>query len=513
MKHIKFLTIILALGVSFSCTKLDESLRDAVNEESSSVTAAGLLQSAYESMNTPLMDQSRVWAGMEHTSDEALGPTRGPDWDDNGVWRVLHAHTWNADHGFLRDTYRELLATQFAASTVLTKGPTAQQAAEAKFIRALSTFYVLDMWDQVPYRTDLADLTKLPVTLKGTEAADTIIRELNEALPNLRDAGPIAASKDAARALLMKVNLNYGVYADRANPSFAAANMDQVIALADAIINSGRYSLNANYYTNFAPNNLTASREMIYALENTVGVRGGNNRFWWFCTLHYNQRPSGWNGFATLADFYDKFEAADQRRGAAYTGVTDVTGLRVGFLVGQQFDQTGAELNDRKGNKLAFTRKVALQETGNDLEITGIRVVKYVPDFAQGVDGNAENEVAVLRYADVLLMKAEALLRKGAGNEAAALALVNQVRAARGATTLGSISLSALLEERGREFYWEGWRRNDLIRFGKFLDPLPAAAGTTSTRSTKSGNERLLFAIPNQQLAVNPNLTQNPGYN
>ena len=511
MKYIKFLTIILALGVTFSCTKLDEELRDSVENESSTVTAAGLLQGAYESFNTPLMDQSRVWAGMEHTSDEALGPTRGPDWDDNGVWRVLHAHTWNADHGFLRDTYRELLASQFAASTVLTKAPTAQEAAEAKFLRALSTFYVLDMWDQVPYRTDLSDLTKIPVTIKGTEAADTIIRELNEAIPGLRESGPIKASKDAARALLMKVYLNYGVYADRANPSFSAADMDKVIELADLII--PRYSLNANYFTNFAPNNLTASREMIFALENTVGVRGGNNRFWWFCTLHYNQRPSGWNGFATLADFYDKFEAGDQRRGGAYTGVTDVTGLRVGFLVGQQFNQSGAELNDRKGNKLAFTRQVALTETGNDLEITGSRVVKYVPDFAQGVDGNAENEVAVLRLADVLLMKAEALLRKGAANEPAARAIVNQVRAARGATPLGALTLTNLLEERGREFYWEGWRRNDLIRFGKFLDPLPAAPGTTSTRTTKSGNERLIFAIPNQQLAVNPNLTQNPGYN
>jgi hypothetical protein len=513
MKYIKFLTVILALGVAFSCTKLDETLRDGVQRTSDAVTASGLLQTAYESFNTPLMDQSRVWAGMEHTSDEALGPTRGPDWDDNGVWRVLHAHTWDADHNFLRDTYRELLTSQFSATSVLGRSPTAQQAAEAKFLRALSTFYVLDMWDQVPYRSSIEDLSILPVTLKGTQAADTIIRELNEALPALADAGPIKASKDAASALLMKVYLNYGVYADRANPSFDAANMDQVIALADAIINSGRYSLNTNYFTNFAPNNLTASRELVFALENTIGVRGGNNRFWWFCTLHYNQRPSGWNGFATLADFYDKFEAGDQRRGGAYPGVTDVTGLRVGLLVGQQVDQNGTELDDRRGNKLAFTRQVALTETGNNLEITGIRVVKYVPDFAQGIDGNAENEVALLRYADVLLMKAEALLRKGAGNEAAALAIVNQVRAARGATALGTINLNSLLEERGREFYWEGWRRNDLIRFGKFLDPLPAAAGTTSTRPTRSGNERLLFAIPNQQLSVNPNLTQNPGYN
>ena len=124
---------------------------------------------------------------------------------------------------------------------------------------------------------------------------------------------------------------------------------------------------------------------MIYALENTVGVRGGNNRFFWFCGLHYNQKPSGWNGFCTLADFYDKFEDVDTRRGAAYTGVTNVTGLRVGLLEGQQFDQNGTPLKDRKGNNLAFTRKVALQETGNDLEITGIRVIKNAAPISHRV--------------------------------------------------------------------------------------------------------------------------------
>lgn len=513
MKYIKILTTLVGASVlSFSCTKLDEELRDSLTQASTSVTAAGLLQSAYESFNTPLQDQSRVWAGQEHTTDEALGPTRGPDWDDNGVWRVLHAHTWNADHAFLRDTYRELLQTQFAATTVLTRNPTADQAAQAKFIRALSTFYVLDMWDQVPYRTDLSDYGKLPITIKGTAAADTIIRELNEAIAtaSLANANVIRASKDGAKALLMKTYLNYGVYANRAAPTFAAADMDKVISLADEIINSGRYSLNPSYFQTFAANNSTSNKEIIYALENTVGVRGGNNRFFWFCTLHYNQKPSGWNGFTTLADFYDKFEAADTRRGQAYTGVTNVTGLRVGLLEGQQFDNNGVALKDRKGNNLAFSRAVALKETGNDLEITGIRVVKYPPDFAQGIDGNAENELVIFRYADVLLMKAEALLRKGSA--AAALTIVNDIRAIRGATPLGALTLDNLLAERGREFYWEGWRRNDMIRFGKFLDPLPAAAGTTSTRPTKSGNERLLFAIPNQQLAVNPNLEQNPGY-
>ncbi len=513
MKYIKILTALVGASVlSFSCTKLDEKLRDSLQDESSTVNAAGLLQSAYEAMNTPLMDQSRVWAAQEHTSDEALGPTRGPDWDDNGVWRVLHAHTWNADHAFLRDTYRELLQVQFAATSVLNRNPTGDQRAQARFIRALSTYYVLDMWDQVPYRTDLSDYGKLPLTIKGSAAADTIISELNAVIAeaSLANANVIKASKDGAKALLMKVYLNRGVYAKRDAPTFAPADMDKVISLADEIINSGRYSINPSYFQTFAADNSIANKEIIYSLENTVGVRGGNNRFYWFCTLHYNQKPSGWNGFTTLADFYDKFEASDLRRSQAYPGVTNVTGLRVGLLEGQQFDQNGTVLKDRKANNLAFTRKVALKESGNDLEITGIRVVKYPPDFAKGIDGNAENELVLFRYADVLLMKAEALLRKGSA--AAALTIVNNLRSVRGATPLGALTTDNLLAERGREFYWEGWRRNDMIRFGKFLDPLPAGAGTTSTRSTKSGTERLLFAIPNQQLSVNPNLEQNPGY-
>lgn len=503
MKQLKYLTVVLGAAVAVSCTKLEETQRDSVNFQRA--TATGLLQGAYNSLGG-LQTQDVVWALMEHSSDEALGPTRGPDWDDNGVWRVIHNHQWDADHSVVRNTFNSLLTAQFSATAVLEQSPTASEAAQARFIRALSVFLVLDLYDQVPFREDLKDLKQLPITLKGSAAADKVISEANAALAALPDAGANTwvANKDAARVLLMKAYLNRGVYANRVTPTFAAADMNQVITLADQILGNTRYALSDNFFTNFAPNNNSASKELIYTLENTVGVRGGNNRFNWFCTLHYNQRPSGWNGFTTLADFYDKFEAADTRRGGSYPGLTNVTGLRTGFLVGQQFDQNGTALKDRKGNNLAFTREVALKETGNNLEITGIRVIKYVPDFAQGIDGNAENEYVIFRLADVMLMKAEAQLRLG--QTANALAIVNTLRAKRGASALTTLTLQTLLDERGREMYWEGWRRNDQVRFGTFLN------GVGSTRPNKSGNERLVFPIPNQQLAVNPNLTQNPGY-
>jgi starch-binding outer membrane protein, SusD/RagB family len=503
MKQLKYLTVVLGAAVAVSCTKLEETQRDAVNFQRA--TAAGLLQGAYNSLGG-LQTQDVVWALEEHSSDEALGPTRGPDWDDNGVWRVIHNHQWDADHSIVRNTFNSLLTAQFSATAVLEQSPSASEAAQAKFIRALSVFLVLDLYDQVPFRADLKDLKQLPITLKGADAANKVIEEANAALTDLPNAGSSSwiANKDAARVLLMKAYLNRGVYANRVAPTFAAADMNQVITLADQVLGNARYALSDNFFTNFAPNNNSASKELIFTLENTIGVRGGNNRFNWFCTLHYNQRPSGWNGFTTLADFYDKFEAADTRRGGSYPGLTNVTGLRTGFLVGQQFDQNGTALNDRKGNALAFTRDVALRETGNNLEITGIRVIKYVPDFAQGIDGNAENEYVIFRLADVMLMKAEAQLRLG--QTAAALSIVNTLRAKRGASALATLTLQSLLDERGREMYWEGWRRNDQVRFGTFLN------GVGPTRPNKSGNERLIFPIPNQQLAVNPNLTQNPGY-
>ncbi len=513
MRYIKYFSVALGVAVAVSCTKLEEEQRDSVNFQQASAT--GLLQGAYNSLGG-LQTQDVVWALEEHSSDEALGPTRGPDWDDNGVWRVIHNHQWDADHSVVRNTFNSLLTAQFSATAVLEQNPTPSEAAQARFIRALSVFLVLDLYDQVPYREDLKDLKAVPVTLKGAAACDKVISELEAILTTLPDlttsTNTFVATKDAARALLMKAYLNRGVYANRLTPTFAAADMDKVIAYADAIKASPRgYALADNFYTNFAPNNNTASKELIFSLENTVGVRGGNNRFQWFCTLHYNQKPSGWNGFTTLADFYDKFETNDTRRSGTFTGVTDKTGLRVGMLVGQQLNEKGEELNDRKGNKLAFTRQVALKETGNNLEITGIRVVKYPPDFAQGIDGNAENEYVIFRYADVLLMKAEALWRKNK-SDANALTLLNELRAKRGASALTAIGDLTILDERGRELYWEGWRRNDQVRFGTFLNALTAGAGTTSTRPTKSGNERLIFPIPNQQLAVNPNLTQNPGY-
>ena len=497
MRNIFFLLImVFALG---ACTDLKENLREDLPDGESPDPAA-LLESAYNSMRLPYQDQSRFWAAQEHTGDAAMGPTRGPDWDDNGIWRSLHNHTWTADHDFLGSTFSELLQIVFATSNLLDFEPTADQAAQSRFIRAFVVNSVLDGWGQVPYRQPGTSLLEDATVLSAQEAIDLILSETTAIMGDLPDSPTNRANKDAAKVLQMKTYLNKGMYLNRAAPTFDNADMQKVIDLADEITASGKYSITNDYFGNFAPNNDMISTENIWTAENVGGSNSGNVRARWFCTLHYNQNPSGWNGFCTLGDFYDSFEDEDIRKKQDYPNMTEVSGINAGFLFGQQVDQDGNELDDRKGNKLAFTKEVAITESGDNLEITGVRVVKYPIDYASG--DNVDNDYVYFRYADVLLMKAEAMMRMG--DTGGAKTIVDDIRMNRGVGPLSELSETTLLAERGREFYWEGNRRTDLLRFGKFLDAWQ--------EKPVSGAERLLFPIPAGSLASNPNLTQNAGY-
>ncbi|SFN73777.1 Starch-binding associating with outer membrane [Chitinophaga sp. YR627] len=502
----------LAFGCGLSSCSLDEQLGSTLTREQadSLIEVPALLVSAYNGLQLPYQDQSNFWALQEMTADEAVAPTRGGDWDDNGVWRALKLHNWTPDHTYISNTFSNILQLQFLASNVLSFKPSAQQAAEARFLRAYAMYTILDGWGQVPFRNPGDTLLNAPKVMNSTEATTYIIGELTEIITALDENVPAyTANKNAARALLMKCYLNKGAFANRQSPTFDAADMQKVIELADAITASGKYSL-TNYFDNFAYNNDAISKENIFTQRNGPGfstVRSGNAVYChWAPTLHYNQDPSGWNGYATISDFYDKFEATDVRRGGAYPGVTDKSGLKVGFLVGQQVNAAGTLLKDRKGNLLIFTRELKLQETDpNTLEVTGIRVVKYPPDMTNNETkggNNANNDYVFLRYADVLLMKAEALLRTSKAGDA--LTIVNDIRAHRKASTWTSIDLDKLIDERGRELYWEGWRREDLIRFGKFLEPWQL--------KPSDNPKNLLFPIPTKDLAVNKNLKQNDGY-
>ncbi len=509
MKYKLIGCIATALTLTVSCTKLDETIRGDLNlQQAQQITdVSALLRGCYNGLQG-YQTQDLIWALQTLSTDEGIAPTRGGDWDDNGVWRVIHNHTWTAENDRINAAFNNLLGVVFSTTNLLNFSPTAQQAAEARFIRAFVMYTVLDVWDQVPFRQPGENLLNPPQVLKGAAAMDFIISELTAIIPTLPDLGSNAAytaNKNAARALLMKCHLNKGAVANRAAPTFAAADMSAVISNANTIIASNRYALKNDYFENFAPNNgEDALGEMIFSSRNQRNTQGGNARFQYHCGSHYNQNPSGWNGFTTLSDFYDKFQAGDKRLGGARS-FTPNTGWTAGFQIGQQKGPGGVDLKDRNNNPLVFTRNVRLVESGPTLEVTGIRVAKYIPDYTAtfGLPDIIENDYALIRYADVILMKAEAELRSGAN--AAALATINSLRTVRGAAALTTVTLNDIYDERGREFYWEGNRRTDMIRFGRFLAPFQEKPGTSPAA-------RLLFPIPLSALAVNPNLTQNPGY-
>ncbi len=493
--------------VTFSCSDLEDVALDKVTN-ASSVAPSQLLASAYNQLGA-FTDQANAYALTTHSTDEMQGPTRGTDWDDNGRWRNLHTHTWTGTADDVVGAWDGLNKGHALANEAINNsGGDVKIQAEGSFLRAFFMFHIMDLFGQVPFK-EFANGESTSKVLTRAEAANQIIADLNLAIPNLPNHSGIntgKATKEAAQAFLAKVYLNKAVY--NANPTtpegpytFDKADMDKVIAACDAVINSGKFKISTEYFKNFAPDNTEASPELIFAILNEKGQSGNSgssaqNRY--FMTTHYNQNPGGWNGFTTLSDFYNSFEKGDSRLGGTVIDSKN-SGLRTGFLAGQQFGVGGVELKDRQGGPLAFTSKPFDFKVAN--EVDGVRVIKYSPDFTDVA--SPSNDYVFMRYSDILLMKAEALFRSGSA--ASGLALVNTLRKVRGINDLSTLTNDNLLAERGHELYWEGWRRNDLIRYGKFT-------ATFENKPNVSPGYRVLFPIPQKEIEINPLLKQNTGY-
>ena len=513
-------TVLIALGFS-SCTKLDVKLKapNAQAEQSAGgAPEASSLSKVYEQLNQ-LLGQGNSYAMDEHTTDELMGPTRGTDWDDFGTWRKLHLHTWDASHNQINDTWNGLNGALFQTTLLAeSTSASASDVAAARFLRAYFSYIVCDLYGQVQHRPATAAADVIPDVYTRSEATDFIISELEAVIPELpayNGTNRDLATKEAAEFLLAKTYLNKAVFkADPTSPAgpftFDPADMNKVISLVDQIEANPNLSISNNYWDNFSWENSTKSTENIFVRPHS----GGINVQWATCMgFHYNQAPSGWNGFTTLSDFYNSFEDGDVRKGLALPGYTDQMGSNVGFLVGQIQGPKGGhvgnaivDLKDRSGNPLIFTPYVSLFFS---TETMGIRTEKYPLDpstINSTGGGSSPNDYVFFRLSDALLMKAEAILRGGtATGGQTPLSLVNSIRAKRGVGNLGSVDLPKLLAERGRELYLEGWRRNDMIRFGVFNDPV-------QQRPTASDPSRVVFPIPNIALSSNPNLKQNYGY-
>lgn len=513
-----------------SCSLEIEETDSLITEGGSDVfngveDVGGSLDNLYNNVTSQIATQENIYALSEVTSDIMLVPTRGTDWGDNGLWRTLHTHLWSGTHQFITNVWNNKNGGVLRASEIIDplSNASAEQIAHAKFVRAYNMFWIMDCFGQVPFREPTDGPDVIPSVYTRAEAYDIVVKDLTDAIEGLPDGDPASdskqrATKATAQWLLAKVKLNSGVYlaADAAvveDPS--SEDLQEVIDLVDAIEAQGFTLDGEDYFELFHGPTFTNS-DVIWAVSADVASKMWNS-------LHYSQgftgeasglsaeSGGGWNGFTTLAEFYDSFEGPaddnsiglgqEERRG--YTQTLETTnavneGFGFGFQLGQMYgwrDGNAVALDGRSG-PLSFTKDLP-GLTGNN-DVTGMRLLKYSP-----LNGAHTSGTVLARFADAHLMRAEAMLRLG--NTAEALAEVNELRAVRANTSpLASIDEAELLAERGRELYMEYVRRNDLIRFGAFN-------GTWQFKEAGDGHTNL-FPIPAIALLSNPNLVQNPGY-
>lgn len=265
----KKLIYFLAIGFILSgCTDLEDVVEDGIGRKSGEGAASidnpsAALEGVYTQLNT-LRGAGGTFALMEHPSDEMIGPTRGTDWSDFGVWRQLHAHTWDASHRELLEAWNQLNQGVFRATQVVdAESADPQVRAEARFLRSFFMFYVMDFFGQVPFRPSDAAPDEIPQVFSRAEAFDFIVEDLTAArpdLPNLAsgaDAG--TASQEAVDFLLAKLYLNRAVYITSSSESpsagpytFEEADMDEVIARVENLENNAYLEL-TDYFDNFHP--------------------------------------------------------------------------------------------------------------------------------------------------------------------------------------------------------------------------------------------------------------------
>ncbi len=432
---------------------------------------------------------------QEITTDEAV-----IGWND-GTLPEFHKMSWSPANEFNNAMYYRIyteiaFCNEFIKNTTDAKlasngisGDNATQAkvmnAEARFLRAQSYYHLLDMYGNVSF-VDENTLGTLPKRITRAELFDYVESELKAvsdvlAAPRTNEYG--RADQAAAWTLLARLYLNSNVYN-------GTNHYNDVITYCNKVINAG-YSLNPKYENLFLADNNENNPENILSIvyDGVHTQTYGGTTYMVHAAIGGSMTPAdygvngGWGGLRVTKSFVEKFSAGDQR-GRFYTN-------------GQSL-----EIND----------------LGNFYD--GYAFIKYKNLKSNGQPGQDNNfvdaDLPLYRLADVYLMYAEATLRGGNGNMSDAVNYVNLIRQRAYGNTSGnvvSLSLDFILDERSREMGWELTRRSDLIRFGKFTT---AAYLWPWKGNTKNGSAvedyRNLFPIPNNELVVNPNMTQNPGY-
>jgi starch-binding outer membrane protein, SusD/RagB family len=440
------------------------------------------------------------WEHEELPTDEAIIA-----WGDIGL-PELNSQTWGATNPFVNAMYYRVffqvgMANEFLRQTTDDKlagrnqtsatlaATIKQYRAEARFLRALSYWHGLDLFGSIPLVTEADPLGSTPPQQATPQAIyNFIVSELTAIQADLPLPGPTTygrATGPAASMLLAKVYLNAGTYTGSPNYAGALTAAQNVIA--------GPYTLDPSYRHNFQADNNT-SPEIVFAVPedglNTQTYGSTNFLIHASCGNQMNNSNYGvdgcWWGLRLKPQAYNNFSAGDGRSAFFWTSGQTVAVNSMGD----------------------FSNGIAAPKYSN---LTSAGAAGSNPGFV-------DTDFPMFRLADAYLIYAEAFLRGGGGTQAQALTYVNALRQrafgnSSNNITGSGLTLDFILAERGRELLWEGHRRTDLIRFGKFTGGSYIWAWKGNTVAGTATDAHLnLYPLPSNELVANPNLKQNPGY-
>lgn len=547
-KSIIYTALALVVSMGSACTKLDENAYDVIPAEKfysnkNEVISAVLRPYTHANAWVTPSQQDGWWRLAELSGDQLAWPTKGPHGEDGGKWKRLHYHTWTVDEGGINNAWALMYGGvgfcndaigNIEKRDIAQMGITQQEkngyVAELKLLRAFHYLKLMDLFGNIPIATDLVDPSNpvLPNTTARKDVFTFIEKEIKDNInnvPKLAKSQLGRMSQASGYAMLVELYLNAEIWS-------GTQRWDDCIATADKIINNeaggqnGNMALDPNITDQFKNTN-DQSKEVIFSIAYDF-TRAKFEPSWTGEFYHFSQRDiygggrNGNDGIVLIPDVYEKFEADDLRKTSWL-----LFGPQKKFSDGSDVQGTV----EYAGKPLVFVDNIQRNSKGSTVsnmsegeENSGVRFNKYklgnsIPGIVNGVrvepDPNYNNtDWNVYRLTWIYFAKAEAIMRKNGGvANAEAVKLINDCKSraytptawANKAYTATSLTLDELLAERGREFIFEGFRRDDLIRFGKL---------TTEKwwDHSPSASFRTLYPIPQRQRDLNVKLAQNPGY-
>ncbi len=500
----KLLMLLICIVITgLGCTKVDETVFDkyAANEFYGTAQGADVaLASVYAQVpgnwdGVGYAGADRGWYDLNSmSSDEQVVPHR-----TTGDWELdfarLYLRQWLPSEGFIHNTWNWLYKSIFTANLAIDQLEKAKaepaKIAEARVLRAFFYYLLMDDFGSVPFYTDNnVTVDKIPQATRA-DVYNFIVTEITGNVDKLSATRGGAFygrfNKWAGYALLAKVYLNANVYTGTPKYTECIAACDK-ISEGGFTLHSGvadaAHPLGYKYFELFG--DVCPDDETILAIYVKADVVGRN-----IFTIRSLGGTDGtkllgygaWNGSVVLKDFVQKFADNDIRKRQFRYG-SNLYGPQPAGFINYSLDITSLDNPGAEPNQ-------------------GARNQKFYP-VTPSSSGGASNDFPIYRYADILLMKAECLVRSS-GDAAAASALVTKVRTRAGLAALANNpTLDNIYDERGFELTWEGHRRQDMIRFGKFTQAHGLAPA--------ADNHYLLFPLPTAALNTNPLLKQNLGY-